>query len=506
MSTTSVPSAPRLDLGRLEWPQPRLLDVDGQADAAPEPRPRVQSLLLGAYRLVVEALQQLGEERGEIAGVVDGAHAERLRPAVVGHLVGADQVAPADLGGIEAEPGGTAVQQPLADEVALGAAGRAQRAGRRLVGDDGPEIAGVARHAIGAGQQGGAELGGHQRRRPHVGTDVGADDGADGEDAAVAVEADLDLVGDLAGVVGGHEVLAPALDPLHRPPQLERGQRHQDVLRVQLTAHAEAAADVDLGEPQRARREAEDRRQDRAVDVDALGGADQVQLAPARVGRHGHEPARLQRGGRLPRVVEALADDHGGAGQRGVGVAHPHGDGGDVVGVGAVEQPGRAGGEGGGHRGAGRPRLVDGVDQLGGVAGDVRIVGDDEGDRLAHVADDGAGDGRLQVAVGAGRRRHPVGDDGGGRHVGGGQDRAHARQVARALGVERDQASVGVGRAEHGGVQHARHAHVVHEPAGAGHERAAAQPRMRLTDHREIPSQCRVSCAATSAGRSSGHQ
>ena len=36
-----------------------------------------------------------------------------------------------------------------------------------------------------------------------------------------------------------------------------------------------------------------------------------MQLAPARVGRHGDEPARLQRGRGLPRIGEALADDHG---------------------------------------------------------------------------------------------------------------------------------------------------------------------------------------------------
>ena len=64
---------------------------------------------------------------------------------------------------------------------------------------------------------------------------------------------------DLARVVGGHEVLAPRLDPLHGPAELHRGQRHEDVLRVELAADAEAAADVDLGEPERAQRDAEDR-------------------------------------------------------------------------------------------------------------------------------------------------------------------------------------------------------------------------------------------------------
>jgi len=43
---------------------------------------------------------------------------------------------------------------------------------------------------------------------------------------------------------------------------------------------------------------------------------------------------------------------------------------------------------------------------------------------------------------------------------------------------------VGVRRAQHGGVQQARRTHVVDEPAGAGGEPVAAEPRMRLADHR----------------------
>ena len=120
---------------------------------------------------------------------------------------------------------------------------------------------------------------------------------------------------------------------------------------------------------------------------------------------------------------------------------------------------------------------------LQGVSGHVGIVGDDQRHGLAHVADDVAGDGRLQVAVGAGRGGHTIGDDGGGRDVGGGQDGVNAGHVAGALRVDRDQPRVGVGRAQHGRVEHAGHAHVVDEPAGAGHEPLSPQPGMRLADH-----------------------
>ena len=132
-----------------------------------------------------------------------------LVPTSYGISSGADEVAPADLGGIDAQPGGRPIHQALAHEVALGPARGAQRAGRRLVRHHRPEIARVVRHAVRAGEQRGAELRGHQRGRPHVGADVGMDHRAHPEDAAVGVEPDLDLVRDLARVIGGHEVLAP---------------------------------------------------------------------------------------------------------------------------------------------------------------------------------------------------------------------------------------------------------------------------------------------------------
>src|SRR6266404_3176411 len=173
----------------------------------------------GTKSFGVTTVYDFGEERGKIAGVVHGRDAEGLRAAVVGHLFGADEVAAADLRRVEPEPRRAGVHQPLADEVALRPARRAQCARRRLVRHDRPQVAGVVRHAVRAGQQRGAEFRGDERRRPHVGADVGPDQRADGEDAPVGVEADLDLVTDLARVVGGHEVLAPALDPLHGPAE-----------------------------------------------------------------------------------------------------------------------------------------------------------------------------------------------------------------------------------------------------------------------------------------------
>src|SRR5207247_550185 len=106
----------------------------------------------------------------------------------------------------------------------------------------------------------------------------GADHGAQSHDAAGAVEAHLDLVLDLTGVVGGHQALTTLLDPAHRSSEPERRQRDQDVFGVELAPRAEAAADIDLGETQSARGDTEDRGQDAAVDVDALRRAQEVEL------------------------------------------------------------------------------------------------------------------------------------------------------------------------------------------------------------------------------------
>ena len=260
-------------------------------------------------RVVVEPAQQLGEQRGEIAGVVDRVDAERLGAAVVGHLVGADQVAPAQLRRVEAEarrrpgpsgararsctPGGRASaacrpascwSPPTRGRTRSSARGTG-RAGARRRTPPAPAPPCARRRRCRRGSPRacrGCARRGRSRSPPRTST-------------SRAWLAAMRFSRRLSIHFTGR-------------PSFMRGQRHQDVLRVQLAAHAEAAAHVHLGEPQRARRDAEDRRQDRAVDVDALGGADQVQLAAARIGRHRHEPARLQRGGGLPRVAEALAE------------------------------------------------------------------------------------------------------------------------------------------------------------------------------------------------------
>src|SRR5881397_3425056 len=110
-------------MGGLEGAKPRLLDVHGEPDAPLEPGTEIARRLVRAGPLVVHATQQLVEERWVIAGVVDGARAEGLGATVVGHLVGADQIAPPDLRWIDAEARRAQVHEALAGEIALGAPG-----------------------------------------------------------------------------------------------------------------------------------------------------------------------------------------------------------------------------------------------------------------------------------------------------------------------------------------------------------------------------------------------
>ena len=114
----------------------------------------------------------------------------------------------------------------------------------------------LVRNAIGPGE--------HLRDVARGGRTVGADVGAligdraaaQRQDRAVAVASDLQLAFGVARVVGGSEMLAAVLDPLHRTAGEARRERDQEVLRIEFAARAEAAADVVLDHADRAFRQA----------------------------------------------------------------------------------------------------------------------------------------------------------------------------------------------------------------------------------------------------------
>jgi hypothetical protein len=68
----------------------------------------------------------------------------------------------------------------------------------------------------------------------------------DGEDAAFAIHRRAQAVELLARMIGGDQMLAPILDPFHRPVETHGGDADQHVLRIELAADAEAPAHVRL--------------------------------------------------------------------------------------------------------------------------------------------------------------------------------------------------------------------------------------------------------------------
>ena len=125
-----------------------------------------------------------------------------------------------------------------------------------------------------------------------IGADVGIGVPAQRQDGAVAVAGDLEVAFDVARVVGCEQMLAPVLDPFHRPADKARRERNQKILRIEFAAHAEAAADVVLDHADGLLGQAQMLRQNAAVGERHLGGAVHGQLCRRRV-PVGHKPARL---------------------------------------------------------------------------------------------------------------------------------------------------------------------------------------------------------------------
>ncbi len=90
---------------------------------------------------------------------------------------------------------------------------------------------------------------------------------------AVARAGDFDIDLRLPRVVHGHQVFAPILDPLHRPPDVTRRERDEKILGVELAARPEAAADVILHHRDGVFRQAHQLGENPPVEERHLGGA-----------------------------------------------------------------------------------------------------------------------------------------------------------------------------------------------------------------------------------------
>src|SRR5262249_1360851 len=128
-----------------------LLEHDADADAETTTAVALTRLLL-ADVLVAGLGERLLERRAVVSAVVDRPLADGGAARVVRHLVGLDEVAPPDVGGIEPKLARDQIDHALAHERALVPAGPAIRAGWRLVRHHARGFAFVVRNAIRTGQ------------------------------------------------------------------------------------------------------------------------------------------------------------------------------------------------------------------------------------------------------------------------------------------------------------------------------------------------------------------
>src|SRR5213075_2200470 len=98
-------------------------------------------------------------------------------------------------------------------------------------------------------------------------------------------------------------MLASILDPFHRLAELARGERDEKVLRIELAAHAERAADIGLDHVDGLDRYAAEHLRKRAPVLEIyLGRAPKRELA---VARHDHQASRLERHGAVAMTAKA---------------------------------------------------------------------------------------------------------------------------------------------------------------------------------------------------------
>ena len=432
----------------------RGLEITAKADAA-QP---AAGLAGGAARReagVVRLLQGLVHDRGEFAAVVDRAVGRG-----VGEGAGRDEIAPAQGHRIEPVFGRGLVHQALDHVGDVWPPGAAIGRDRHRVGEHQRGARVQRRHPVDPAHRHRDVLGAdHRLEVDGVGAQVGLILESEGQDGVVVGQGNAGLERERAAVPVAQEDLGARAHPFHRPAELARGQHHQDVFGIGSAAQAERAAHI-LGDHfDAAGVEAGDRGQRRAHAQHALGGGVQGEvLAGGVVGRQAG--ARLHRGADQALAVHPQRGGAGSLGEGGIdsGTVAGFEDQADVARM-AVVQLRCAGGEGSVERGDRGQLFVVDLDELGGILGGQRGVGDDHRDRLtdethAIGGEHGQRPLGLRLAVGAdqrGARRDLVkarfGDIPGGEH------RDHAGGGTGRGGVDLDQPRVRAVGADHEGMQ-----------------------------------------------------
>ena len=277
-----------------------------------EAQPDAHVLAAGPLlRLLAPQVRVPGQVHRDVQGpgVVPGVVLPPGR-AGVGELLGPQQVPHPQVGRVLAELGGQQVDHPLDQVHPLGdpeRAGVGHPAGG-LVGVDAGDLAVRGLQVVGAGEdveEPGRVLAG--LRGPVERAVVGQHPGPEGEDAAVPGRGDLTVHVVVAGERGGHQVLRPVLDPLHRLAGHDAADHGAQVARVHRDLVAEPAADVRGDDPDLVLGKPGDQRVQGAVGVRRLRGGPHRELPGDRV-HLGHRAAGLQRRGVRAGVEHVLGD------------------------------------------------------------------------------------------------------------------------------------------------------------------------------------------------------
>ncbi len=407
------------------------LDEHRHADAElPDVAASAPALLLLAELGVARRGQHLVQRLGVPAAVVHGPGLGLER-----ELAGCDEVTPPHLRRVHADLGGEQVDRPLDGRRSFGPSGAAVGTDRGGVADHRPEPGLDLGDVVDAGcHQAGQS--GQETAHAREGAAVLDDVDPVGQDAAVPVTADLDVLQLSAALGHADQVLAARLGPAQRPAGFPGRPGDDKRVAVDADLGAEAATYVGHHHADLVRGHAQRAAQDHPAQLRVLGAVPDGQLAVP-VGSRGRAALHRQAGD--PLVDDVLLDDHVAGVERGVVGGHRLRE--RDVGAGHGEQQGRVGygRRGSYHRGQ---RLVVHADQVGGVLALVAAVGDHHRDRLADEAHRVRGQQRLgpraaqwhrafaAAYLAAVRRRRQV------VHVADGQHGDHAGLLAGLLGVD----------------------------------------------------------------------
>ena len=334
----------------------------------------------------------------------------------------------------------------------------------------------------------------HERRcgrgRRKVGAHGVARANAQSDEFAVRIQRQFGIRQHIAPMSVVEQAFSAARRPAHRPAECPRGMANEDILVKGVVLHAESAADIGADDTDVGLRDAEDIGcQDGPHTVGILRCRIDDQAAVGRIDG-GDRRTRFHAVGRYPVVVDLQGNRRRGGLEGRVGrhrIAPLEGEA-DIV-FGVLPDFRCTGRFGLRDRRDRRRIFVFDQHEFGGVLRSRAAVRDDEGDRLADIADlaarqGGAGRPEFRRRRAQGGRRGVAGHVTDARYV---QivdcpDRLHARRQPRRFGIDRENSRLGMGRAHDRAVQRAGQVHVVDISAAAGKKAAIFAPRRRLTE------------------------